>query len=49
MTQSWLWELSNQLQNRVPDPVDYLEMRRTTIGSELTLSLYRHGHGPDIS
>ncbi len=48
MTQSWLWELSNHLQNRVPDPVGYLEMRRTTIGSELTLNLYRLGHGPHV-
>ncbi|NEB51130.1 hypothetical protein G3I48_02225, partial [Streptomyces griseus] len=30
MTASWLWELSNQAQNRVPDPVDYVEMRRAT-------------------
>ncbi|MGW7261485.1 germacradienol/geosmin synthase Cyc2 [Streptomyces sp. NPDC054834] len=48
MTESWMWELSNQLQNRVPDPVDYLEMRRATFGSDLTLSLCRMGHGPAI-
>ncbi|MFI8214392.1 germacradienol/geosmin synthase Cyc2 [Streptomyces sp. NPDC085932] len=48
MTESWVWELSNQLQNRVPDPVDYLEMRRATFGSDLTLSLCRLGHGPAI-
>ncbi|MFD8999983.1 germacradienol/geosmin synthase Cyc2 [Streptomyces sp. NPDC059582] len=48
MTGSWVWELSNQLQNRVPDPVDYLEMRRATFGSDLTLSLCRLGHGPAI-
>jgi germacradienol/geosmin synthase len=48
MTESWVWELSNQLQNRVPDPVDYLEMRRATFGSELTLSLCRMGHGPAV-
>ncbi len=45
MTRAWLWELSNQLQNRVPDPVDYLEMRRATFGSDLTMSLCRAGHG----
>lgn len=39
MTASWLWELANQAQNRIPDPVDYLEMRRRTFGSELTMSL----------
>jgi germacradienol/geosmin synthase len=48
MTESWVWELSNQLQNRVPDPVDYLEMRRATFGADLTLSLCRMGHGPAI-
>ncbi|MDG9717844.1 germacradienol/geosmin synthase Cyc2 [Streptomyces sp. DH24] len=48
MLQSWLWELSNQIQNRIPDPVDYLEMRRATFGSDLTLSLCRMGHGPAV-
>ncbi|MCL8014332.1 germacradienol/geosmin synthase Cyc2 [Streptomyces sp. AS02] len=48
MTESWVWELANQLQNRVPDPVDYLEMRRATFGADLTLSLCRMGHGPAI-
>ncbi|MFF3322480.1 germacradienol/geosmin synthase [Streptomyces sp. NPDC002889] len=41
MLESWLWELHNQAQHRVPDPVDYIEMRRTTFGSELTMSLAR--------
>ncbi|MFF3330938.1 germacradienol/geosmin synthase Cyc2 [Streptomyces sp. NPDC002888] len=48
MTESWVWEVSNQIQNRVPDPVDYLEMRRATFGSDLTLSLCRMGQGPAI-
>ncbi|MEU3091585.1 germacradienol/geosmin synthase Cyc2 [Streptomyces massasporeus] len=48
MTESWVWELSNQFHHRVPDPVDYLEMRRATFGSELTLSLCRMGHGPAV-
>ncbi|MEU6574236.1 germacradienol/geosmin synthase Cyc2 [Streptomyces sp. NPDC046805] len=48
MTESWLWELSNQLQNRIPDPIDYLEMRRATFGSDLTLSLCRMGRDPAI-
>ncbi|MFJ8732704.1 germacradienol/geosmin synthase Cyc2 [Streptomyces bauhiniae] len=48
MTESWVWELSNQLQHRVPDPVDYLEMRRATFGSDLTLSMCRMGQGPAI-
>lgn len=48
MTESWVWELSNQFHHRVPDPVDYLEMRRATFGSDLTLSLCRMGHGPAV-
>ncbi|MFF8769804.1 germacradienol/geosmin synthase [Kitasatospora sp. NPDC015120] len=45
MTLSWIWELNNQAQNRIPDPVDYLEMRRSTFGSDLTMSLSRLAHG----
>ncbi|WP_223205899.1 germacradienol/geosmin synthase Cyc2 [Streptomyces xanthii] len=48
MTESWVWELANQIQNRVPDPVDYLEMRRATFGSDLTMNLCRMGHGPAV-
>jgi germacradienol/geosmin synthase len=48
MTESWVWELSNQLQHRIPDPVDYLEMRRATFGSDLTMSLCRVGHGDRV-
>lgn len=33
------------MQNRIPDPVDYLEMRRATFGSDLTMSLCRLAHG----
>ncbi|PRH77437.1 Geosmin synthase, partial [Streptomyces solincola] len=45
MLESWLWELHNQALHRVPDPVDYVEMRRRTFGSELTMSLARLRHG----
>ncbi|MGY0231773.1 terpene synthase family protein [Longispora urticae] len=45
MTASWIWELANQAQNRVPDPVDYVEMRRATFGSDLTMGLARIAHG----
>lgn len=48
MTESWLWELANQIQHRVPDPVDYLEMRRATFGADLTMSLVRRDHGPAV-
>lgn len=39
MVESWLWELNNHIENRVPDPVDYVEMRRATFGSDLTMAL----------
>ncbi|RKE20802.1 terpene synthase family protein [Streptomyces sp. TLI_171] len=48
MIDSWLWELANQAQNRIPDPVDYIEMRRATFGSDLTMSLSRLGRGGAI-
>ncbi|WP_233580670.1 terpene synthase family protein [Streptomyces triticirhizae] len=48
MTASWVWELENQAFNRVPDPVDYIEMRRATFGSDLTMSLCRIGHGRTV-
>jgi germacradienol/geosmin synthase len=41
MLDTWPWELANQLQHRIPDPVDYVEMRRGTFGAELTISLCR--------
>ena len=34
-----LWELANTVQNRIPDPVDYVEMRRQTAGTELSTNL----------
>jgi germacradienol/geosmin synthase len=48
MTESWLWELANQTQNRVPDPIDYVEMRRKTFGADLTMSLSRMAQGDSI-
>nr|WP_245787482.1 germacradienol/geosmin synthase [Amycolatopsis saalfeldensis] len=48
MTESWVWELANRVQNRIPDPIDYVEMRRKTFGSELTMSLCRIGHGRTV-
>ncbi|WIV58167.1 terpene synthase family protein [Amycolatopsis nalaikhensis] len=46
MTSSWLWELANQAQNRIPDPIDYVEMRRRTFGADLTTALARGGAVP---
>ena len=45
MTESWLWELDNQALNKVPDPVDYLEMRRKTFGADLTACLANIAQG----
>ncbi len=41
MTTSWLWELLDQIQHRIPDPVDYVEMRRKTFGSDFIMNLGR--------
>ncbi|MER5866496.1 germacradienol/geosmin synthase [Kitasatospora sp. NPDC002040] len=48
MLESWLWELANQIQNHIPDPIDYIEMRRRTFGSDLTMSLARLSRGNSI-
>ncbi|TWP54399.1 germacradienol/geosmin synthase [Lentzea tibetensis] len=48
MLDSWVWELKNQHENRVPDPIDYIEMRRRTFGSDLTMSLSRFSHGSAV-
>jgi germacradienol/geosmin synthase len=48
LTASWLWELANQIQNRIPDPIDYVEMRRKTFGAMFTISLSRLTQGDDL-
>jgi germacradienol/geosmin synthase len=48
MFDSWVWELCNVIQNRIPDPVDYVEMRRKTFGWEVTMTLSRPGHDDAI-
>ncbi|RAS65013.1 germacradienol/geosmin synthase [Lentzea atacamensis] len=48
MLDAWAWEVINIQQNRIPDPVDYLEMRRSTFGSELTTSLSRFSHSTTV-
>ncbi|WHM37631.1 germacradienol/geosmin synthase [Streptomyces sp. BPTC-684] len=48
MLESWLWELHNQGQHRIPDPVDYIEMRRRTFGSDLTVTLSRMRHADTL-
>jgi germacradienol/geosmin synthase len=41
VTGAWVWELQNHIQQRIPDPVDYIEMRRRTFGAELVMRLAR--------
>jgi germacradienol/geosmin synthase len=48
MLDSWIWELANLAENRIPDPIDYIEMRRRTFGSDLTMSLSRLSHGNQV-
>ncbi|HEU5026440.1 MAG TPA: hypothetical protein VFV01_16095 [Spirillospora sp.] len=52
LADSWLWELAGLVHNRVPDPVDYIEMRRRTSGAAFTAALLRHAHAgglpPDV-
>ncbi|MCB5182049.1 terpene synthase family protein [Streptomyces antimicrobicus] len=44
MLDSWVWEVDNATVGRIPDPVDYAEMRRWTFGSRLTMLMARLGH-----
>jgi germacradienol/geosmin synthase len=44
MAGSWVWELANKAMNRIPDPVEYIEMRRKTFGADLTMLLARMAH-----
>lgn len=48
MLDSWVWELENTRLNRIPDPVDYMEMRRDTFGSDLTKCLCRLVRGDEV-
>jgi germacradienol/geosmin synthase len=48
MLDSWLWELVNHIQNRIPDPVDYVEMRRKTFGAELGMTLSAPEDSDDV-
>ncbi|WP_394613490.1 germacradienol/geosmin synthase [Lentzea sp. JNUCC 0626] len=48
MLDAWVWEVINMHFNRIPDPIDYVEMRRSTFGSELTTSLSRFSHSATV-
>jgi germacradienol/geosmin synthase len=42
------WEMINHTLHRIPDPIDYVEMRRVTFGSDLTMGLLRLSHGDPV-
>jgi germacradienol/geosmin synthase len=44
-----LWELANLVQNRLPDLVDYIEMRRMTGGADHSMNVARYTLGAEIS
>jgi germacradienol/geosmin synthase len=52
MIGTWQWELSNRIQNRIPELIDYIEMRRKTSGIDFMLvfirSVYGHGILPEV-
>lgn len=48
MTAGWLWEHANRAVRRIPDPVDYVEMRRATSGAGMTMLLTRLA-GDDVA
>ncbi len=37
--ESWVWQLNNQIQNRIPDPIDYIETRIKTFGFDIVMLL----------
>ncbi|NUP22685.1 MAG: germacradienol/geosmin synthase [Streptomyces sp.] len=43
-----LWEIANNVHRRVPDPVDFLEMRRETAAGDLTAILLLATAGQDL-
>jgi germacradienol/geosmin synthase len=48
MVDSWVSELGDEIINRIPDRVDYVEMRRHTLGSSLVMAVTRIGHEQQI-
>ena len=43
-----LWELSNINDNRIPNPIDYIEMRRKVGGAPWSANLVEHAAGAEI-
>ncbi len=48
MNESWVWELANAAANRIPDPIEYVEMRRRTGGVYWAADLVEHALGIEV-
>ena len=48
MNESWVWELPNAAANRIPDPIEYVEMRRRTGGVYWAADLVEHALGIEV-
>lgn len=48
MFDAMVWEVDNQILHHIPDPIDYVEMRRDTFGSEMTAAMSRLAHGETL-
>ncbi|WP_436774546.1 terpene synthase family protein [Yinghuangia sp. YIM S09857] len=48
MLDGFVWEVANRRYRLVPDPVDYIEMRRATFGADLTMSVCRLKNGTNV-
>ncbi|WP_441247527.1 terpene synthase family protein [Kitasatospora sp. McL0602] len=48
LVESWWWEFGNSVARRVPDPVDYLEMRRKSFGADMTTALAQIAQGARV-
>jgi germacradienol/geosmin synthase len=47
--EGWAWELNNQVYNRIPDPIDYIEIRINTFGFDFVmLSSQTHKTFPEL-
>ena len=48
MVGSWVLEIPDRIQNRIPDPIDYIELRRKTSGSDQLMIFSRTINYQDI-
>ncbi|MFK0730093.1 MAG: germacradienol/geosmin synthase [Gloeotrichia echinulata HAB0833] len=46
LVESCVWELNNQIYNRIPDPIDYIETRLKTFGIDLLILLNQSDKTP---